>query len=126
MEENVDEAKQVEVFRLYSEGASQSNMDNITITCKTDDVERIQMIMRQTDYTEEQVIQKLIAFNDDHIKVIKDFMGIAEKKAPQINSVNQEIYKQIRGKLDDSMRVYNSEQEVKLAKEIENNTLGKS
>jgi hypothetical protein len=101
-------------------------MDNITITCKTDDVERIQMIMRQTDYTEEQVIQKLIAFNDDHIKVIKDFMGITEKKAPQIKSVNQEIYKQIRGKLDDSMRVYNSEQEVKLAKEIENNTLEKS
>jgi len=101
-------------------------MDNITITCKTDDVERIQMIMRQTDYTEEQVIQKLIAFNDDHIKVIKDFMGITEKKAPQIKSVNQEIYKQIRGKLDDSMRVYNSEQEVKLAKDIENNTLEKS
>ena len=100
-------------------------MDNITITCKTDNVERIQMIMRQTDYTEEEVIQKLIAFNDDHIKVIKDFMGIAEKKAPQIKSVNQEIYKQIRGKLDDSMRVYNSEQEVKLAKEIENNTLEK-
>jgi len=84
------------------------------------------MIMRQTDYTEEQVIQKLIAFNDDHIKVIKNFMGITEKKAPQIKSVNQEIYKQIRGKLDDSMRVYNSEQEVKLAKEIENNTLEKS
>jgi len=84
------------------------------------------MIMRQTDYTEEQVIQKLIAFNDDHIKVIKDFMGITEKKAPQIKSVNQEIYKQIRGKLDDSMRVYNSEQEVKLAKDIENNTLEKS
>ena len=101
-------------------------MDNITITCKTDNVERIQMIMRQTDYTEEQVIQKLIAFNDDHIKVIKDFMGITEKKAPQIKSVNQEIYKQIRGKLDDSMRIYNSEQEVKLAKEIENNTLEKS
>ena len=59
------------------------------------------------------------------IKLIKDFMGIAEKKAPQIKSVNQEIYKQIRGKLDDSMRVYNSEQEVKLAKEIENNTLEK-
>ena len=101
-------------------------MDNITITCKTDNVERIQMIMRQTDYTEEQVIQKLIAFNDDHIKVIKDFMGIDEKKAPHIKSVNQEIYKQIRGKLDDSMRVYNSEQEVKLAKEIENNTLDRS
>lgn len=101
-------------------------MDNITITCKTDNVERIQMIMRQTNYTEEEVIQKLIAFNDDHIKVIKDFMGITEKKAPQIKSVNQEIYKQIRGKLDDSMRVYNSEQEVKLAKEIENNTLDRS
>ena len=62
---------------------------------------------------------------EEFTKVIKDFMGIDEKKAPHIKSVNQEIYKQIRGKLDDSMRVYNSEQEVKLAKEIENNTLEK-
>ena len=99
--------------------------DNITISCKTYDIEQIQMIMRQTDYDEGKVIDKLTKFNGDSIKVIKDFMGIAEKKAPQIKSVNQEIYKQIRGKLDDSMRVYNSEQEVKLAKEIENNTLEK-
>ena len=100
-------------------------MDNITITCKTYDTETIHMIMRQTDYTEEQVSQKLAKFNNDPIKVIKDFMGITEKKAPQIKSVNQEIYKQIRGKLDDSMRVYNKEQETKLAKEIENNASGK-
>jgi hypothetical protein len=47
-------------------------------------------------------------------------MGIAEKKAPEIRSVNQEIYKQIRHKLNDSMREYNSKQEDKLKTELEN------
>jgi hypothetical protein len=45
-------------------------------------------------------------------------MGIVEKKAPPIKSVNQEIYKQLRHKLDDSMREYNSKQESKLMDEI--------
>ena len=96
-------------------------MDNITITCKTDNVERIQMIMRQTDYTEEQVIQKLIAFNDDHIKVIKDFMGISDKKDTVKKSLNQEIYRQLRSKLDNSIKDYNVKQEEKLIEEIKNN-----
>jgi hypothetical protein len=84
-------------------------------------LERIQMIMRQTDYDEKKVSEKLIEFNDDPIKVIKDFMGIAEKKAPPIKSLNQEIYKQIRTKLDASIQKFNQEQDDKLTKEIENN-----
>ena len=94
-------------------------MDNITITCKSDIVEKVDMIRRQTDYDEETAKEKLIAYDNDPIKVIRAFMGITEKKAPEIKSVNQEIYKQIRYKLNDSMRDYNSKQEQKLKTELE-------
>ena len=95
-------------------------MDNITITCESDIVEKVNMIRRQTDYTEDVAREKLIEYENDAIKVIRAFMGIAEKKAPEIRSVNQEIYKQIRYKLNDSMREYNSKQEDKLKTELEN------
>jgi len=82
--------------------------------------DRIQIIIRQTDYTLLEAKEKMQLFDNDHIKVIKSFMGIVEKKAPPIKSVNQEIYKQLRHKLDDSMREYNSKQESKLMDEIQN------
>ena len=69
--------------------------------------EKVQIILRQTDYSEERAREKLKEFNNDHILVIKAFMGITEKKAPAIKSVNQEKYKQMRYKLDSSMREYN-------------------
>jgi hypothetical protein len=68
--------------------------------------EKIQMILRQTDYSEEEAQVKLVECNHDPILVIKQFLGITEKKAPPIVSVNQEIYKQLRSKLDSSMREY--------------------
>ena len=41
------------------------------------------------------------------MKVLKDYMGIPEKKVnTQIKSVNQEIYKQIRHSLDQTMKEY--------------------
>ena len=72
------------------------NMDNITIICESEASEKIQMIIRQTDYTEEVAREKLMAHNDDPIKVIKDYMGIVEKHKPAPKSLNQEIYRQIR------------------------------
>jgi hypothetical protein len=70
--------------------------------------EKIEIILRQTDYTEDTAREKLEQMNGDHIKVIKTFLGIAEKKEPtKVKSLNQEIYKQLRYKLDESMRDYN-------------------
>lgn len=69
---------------------------------------KIDMIMRQTDYTDEQTRGKLIQFNDNHLLVIKDYLGIPEKKTETVKSVNQEIYKQIRYNLDGAMRDYNN------------------
>ena len=74
---------------------------------KRDD--KIQMILRQTDYTEKKADEKLLEFEEDPLLVIKDFLGIKDKKnIHPITSVNQEIYKQLRYKLDQSMRDYES------------------
>ena len=61
--------------------------------------EKIQIILRQTDFTEEQAREKLTQHNEDHMRVIREYLGITEKKAPEcVKSVNQEIYRQFRDK----------------------------
>jgi hypothetical protein len=81
---------------------------------------KVSMVMRQTDYTEELAQQKLTEYNGDIIKVIKDYLGVAEKKAlpKPPASLNQEIYKQLRSKLDESIKTYNLQQEEKLKEEL--------
>lgn len=85
--------------------------DNISFV-ETEDIDnKIQIILRQTDYSDEIAREKLKNANYDHISVIKTFLGITEKKAPPIKSVNQEIYRQLRYKLDSSMREFNIRKE---------------
>ena len=80
--------------------------DNISLV-DTDQIEdKVQIILRQTDYNEEKAREKLKEHGFDEIATIKAYLGITEKKAPQIKSVNQEIYKQLRSKLDSNMRNY--------------------
>jgi hypothetical protein len=78
-------------------------MDNkeskIAFVSNEDLEERIQLVMRQTDYTQEVAREKLTAHNYDAIKCIKAYMGIAEKKAPVQVSLNQQIYRQLRTQL---------------------------
>jgi len=45
------------------------------------------------------------------LKVIRNYLGLTEKKALPVKSVNQEIYKQLRSRLDDNMRDYNARKE---------------
>jgi len=61
--------------------------------------DRIQLVMRQTDYTQDVAREKLTACNYDAIKCIKEYMGITEKKAPTQTSLNQQIYRQLRNQL---------------------------
>jgi hypothetical protein len=77
--------------------------DKISFNETTDVNNKIQIILRQTDYSEDEAREKLKANNFDHILVIKSFLGITEKKAPPIKSINQEIYKQLRQKLNTSI-----------------------
>jgi hypothetical protein len=79
---------------------STSLNDNIFIG--TEDP-KIQIIMNQTSYTKEEAIEKMELFNNDHIKVIKEYLGVSDKsQKSKSKSLNQEIYTQIRQKLDTS------------------------
>lgn len=77
--------------------------DKITLNENTDIDNKVEIILRQTDYSEDEAREKLKNNNYDHILVIKSFLGITEKKAPPIKSINQEIYKQLRQQLSNSI-----------------------
>jgi hypothetical protein len=85
--------------------------DTISFTNNNEIQEKVEMILRQTDYSEEEAKNKLKDHNYDHIQVIKSYLGITEKKEPPVKTVNQEIYKQIRYRLDSNMREYNLRKE---------------
>ena len=82
--------------------------DNISLVETEQIEEKVQKILRQTDYTFELALEKLKENNYDEIYTIKSYFGITEKKEQQIKSVNQEIYRQLRNKLDSNMRDYST------------------
>jgi len=80
----------------------------------------VKKVMSQTNYTEEEAKEKLKLFNCDYIKVLKDYMGIPDKKPEKLKSVNQEIYKQIRTKLDMNMKEYREKNPINMDQVITN------
>jgi hypothetical protein len=87
---------------------------------ETDKVkEKIEIIMRQTDYDNDKALERLKLNNYDEILVIKEYLGVPIKKVNEpVKSVNQEIYRQLRSKLDSSMRDYQIRVEKGEAKKI--------
>jgi hypothetical protein len=69
--------------------------------------ELIRIICIQTSYTKEEAKEKLVLFDNNHISVIKDYLNVPIEKKKPIESVNQEIYKQIRYKLNESIDIIN-------------------
>ena len=92
--------------------------DNISLVETTQIEEKIQIVLRQTDYTYEQAREKLQEKNFDEIATIKAYLGISEKKPKEIKSINQEIYKQIRYRLDSNMQEYRERAEKGEAKKL--------
>lgn len=80
--------------------------------------ENISIILRQTNYTEDEAIKKLIEYNGNYMLVIKDYMGIKDKKEQPIKSINQEIYKQLRLQLNTSIEDYNKKMQSQLEDEL--------
>ena len=73
--------------------------------------ERRDIILRQTTLTRDEAIEKLNIYNNDYIKVIKDFMGIVDKKREKPLTVNQQIYKEIRSVLDEAATNFRNSRE---------------
>jgi hypothetical protein len=67
--------------------------------------DKVQMIMRQTNYTEDQAKKLLEENNNDPLVVIRKYMGTykdpvtPENTAIKSKELNQEMYKQFRQKL---------------------------
>ena len=93
------------------------NNDNVPIS------EKVAIIQRQTNSGETEANEKLVEYDYDHIKVIKKYLNIPEKKNGVVKSIQQEMYKQMRLKLDDSIRDFNLSQERKLQHDISSNEL---
>lgn len=88
---------------------------------RSDNEAYIKKIMAQTNYSEEIAISKLQEFNGDFMQVLKDYMGIPVKKdTNKITSVNQEIYKQIRYSLDQTMKDYREKNPINIEQVITN------
>jgi hypothetical protein len=69
--------------------------------------EIIQIIVRQTDLTEDEAKKRLEQHNGHYINVLEDFFGIKKKQSNTL-TVNQQIYKEIRTVMDNaSFRFYN-------------------
>ena len=67
----------------------------------------IQIIIRQTNYNENEAKEKMQKHNNNHIKVIEEYMGIShEKENKPIVSVNQEKYKQFRNLMEEGYNNY--------------------
>jgi len=82
--------------------------------------EDIDFIMRQTNYTREISLQKLLEHDHNKILVIKEYMGIPFfQKEVSKKSIQQEIYSQIRKKLD--ITDFYNKQNEKLEKELQEN-----
>ncbi len=89
---------------------------------REDEIElHVKKVMTQTNYTEEEAKEKLRLFNCDYMKVIKDYMGISDKKEEKkVKSINQEIFRQIRTKFDTSMKEYREKNPINMEQVMEN------
>jgi hypothetical protein len=70
----------------------------------------IKIVMSQTTYSYDESKQFLLSYNNDYMKVIREYLGV-KTSSKKITSVNQEIYKQLRVKLDSCMRDFNIRKE---------------
>lgn len=71
----------------------------------------ISIVMRQTSYTKEVAIQKLDEWDNDYVSVIKESFGIKKKnrdETKEIDSINQDIYKNIRKFMDSTSSTFNN------------------
>ena len=76
------------------------------------------VVSRQTNYTIDEIKDKLIEYNYVYMDVIREYMGIKKEKTQPIKSLNQEIYRQIRIKLDEATREFNDKQYKKIMNEL--------
>ena len=77
----------------------------------------VEMVMRQTNYSYEEVETNLVKHNNDYMKVIREALGTQESASDKMASINQGIYKEIRGLMDTAASTYRRKKELEEKKE---------
>ena len=65
-------------------------------------------LMRQTDYTREIAMEKLVQFDMKTDVIIREWMGIPVSAPPVIRTNNQKVFDEFRAFLDDASSKYYS------------------
>ena len=73
-------------------------------------VESVNMVCRQTDYTQDEAREKLEKNNYNYQIVLNEYFGIKESP-PNEKTTNQQIYGEIRNLMDNGARRFRMEQE---------------
>ena len=74
--------------------------------------QQIQFIMTQTNYDESEATQKLEACNNDVMKVVSEYLGIAPQKDENAKKTkNQKVFSVIRDIMDSGSRNFMMQQE---------------
>ena len=70
-----------------------------------------EVVMRQTDYDNITARNKVIDFSGNIIEIVREYMN-PPKKVEKKNTINQEIYGQIRGMMDTAATNFRQQQEL--------------
>jgi len=77
-----------------------------------DNKDIVQLVVSQTNYTIEEVREKLVEYDNDYMSIIMDYVSPIKKvNENKTKSINQQIYATIRNKIDISD--FNKKQEEK-------------
>lgn len=71
----------------------------------------IEIICRQTTYSQEEAIDKLRTYNNDIQLIIKEYLGY-KPKSPTQKSLNQKIYSEIGSFMEGVHKQYNDKVEA--------------
>jgi hypothetical protein len=77
----------------------------------------VEMVMRQTNYTYEEVETRLVKYNNNYMQVIREALGTQTSSTDNVTSINQGIYKEIRGLMDTAATTYRRKKEFEEKKE---------
>jgi len=80
----------------------------------------IDIVVRQTNYTKEQVIDKMKEHNNNALLIIREYMTGNEKnvkKTTEKATTNQQIYGEIRNLMDDAAKRYSAKVKYEKQKE---------
>ena len=80
----------------------------------------LDIVRRQTDYTDDIIIKKLTEHNNNIVDIIREFMNNGKKQSLPKNesykTTNQKVFSEIRKLMDDASEAYRKK------KELENNS----